>query len=303
MYATADAVPSMTEPTPAEEAQQIADPRDVNGPGDTADTHASISPRDCHTPKKSSSKKRIGAGDGSLKSVEEDEQHSKRMKTCSQSQTDRATVQACGEVGSQRKKSSGQSGSNGQDNGQPKGQHNGQSKGQRNGQSQGQHNGQHKPDGHSNAHHSKRSQVDGQSSGQHNGELENDGQSNGHVEATDMKQPNGSAQPISRVSPHADCESDSMSDSSLEDEEEAADLKLESLGNIDIATADSQVLSLGMLQGLKAGLKARLSLYATDTTDGDVEQLREVQEARARWDSSHALPCPALCLSVPCCIC
>lgn len=303
----------MAEPIAEEEAQQTADPRDATGPGDTADAptgaHASSGPRDCHTSQKSSRKKRISSGDGSWESVKEEEQHSKRLKTCSQSQTDRATVQSCGEVGSQRNNSSGQSGSNGQHSGQD----NGQSKGQRNGQSKGPHNGQHRPDGERNAHHSRQSKVNGQSSGQHNGQPENDGQSNGQAEATGIKQPNGSAPPISSVSPHAD--SESMSDSSLEDEEEeeAADLKLESLGNIDIAAADSQVLSLSMLQGLKTGLQARLSLYATDTTDGDMEQFRKVQEASDRWDSSHALPCPtlpyptlpcpALCLSVPCCIC
>lgn len=283
------------EPTAAKEAQQTADLRDLTDPRDTADVakgaHASSDPRDCDTPEKSSSKKRVSAGDGSCEPVEEEEQHSKRLKACSQSQTDTAAVQACGEVGSQRNKSTGQSGSNEQHNGQPKGQHNGQLKRQHNGQSGGQHNEQHKPDGHSNAHHSRQPKTNGQGSGQHNGQPKSDGQSNGQAEATNCEQPNSSAQPFSKVLLHSDSESMSASSQEDEEEQEAADLKLGSLGNIDIAEADNQILSLSMLQGLKAGLQARLSLYATDTTDGDMEKLREVQEASARWEK---LPCPAL---------
>ena len=288
----ADAVPSTSEPTAADEAEQSADPGDTADPGDAADaltgTHASSDPRDCRTLEKHSKKKRTSAENGSCASVEEDKQQSKRRKACSQSQTDRAAGQAHDEESRKERKLRQQ----------PSCDVRHTEDGQHGGQHSGQYNGRHKTAGHSNEHH--------------NGQPTHDGQSNGQAEAADSRQlrhSHSSPQQVRTVSLHPD--SDPMSGSSLgeeltdEEEEEAADIKLGSLGNVDVATASRQVLSVSMLQGLKAGLQARLSLYATGTTAEDLQQLREVQEANARWDGPPVLtlplPCPALpCPALPC---
>ena len=276
---TADAMPSTPELIAADMAEQSTDPGDAADPGHTADTltgkRPSSNPRDGRIFEKRSNKKRTRAENGNCATVREEKQQSKLQKACTQSQTDKTAGQAHGEVSSQKGKLSRQSSCNGQHNGQL----------QTDGQSNGQHITQHKGAERDNGQH----KGDGQSRWQPNGQPKHDGQSGGQAEAADSRQlrnSHSSPRPLSNGSPSSGSEpvSDSRLGEELEDEEEEeeADVELGSLGNVDIATASSQVLSWGMLHGLKAGLQARLSLYATNTTAEDMQQLREVQEANAR---------------------
>ena len=289
----ADAVVSTSEPTVVCEAEHNADSGDSPGPGDTAEA-----PRDCCTLDKQSKKKRLSAENGSCACVEEYNQQSKRQKARSQSQTDKAAGQARNEENTQEQKLRGQSSCDDEQHTEDR---------QHSGQHSGQHNRQHKTHGQSNVQWNGQNKGDGHSSRHHNGQPKYNGQSSGQAEATNSRQLRNSRispEHVSNIGPESEPEpaSDSSPGKGLEDEEEgeAADMELGSLGNVDIATA-SQVLSLSMLQGLKAGLQARLSLYAISTIAEDLQQLKEVQEANARWESHLSCPCPALpCPALPC---
>lgn len=278
---TADAMPSTSAPLEVDEAthashRQTADPQN-SADAATPAAHASSSPRDssaadagprdCHTSGKGS-RKRDSTENGNCATVEEDEQQSKRHKAGSHSQTDTAAGQACGASGDVTIQK-----------GKPSGEH----------KLDGQSKGQHKTDGQSKGQH----KTDGQSKGQHSWPHTTDGQSIGQIKDTGLRQhKNGShssEQSTSNVTSHSEydsaADSERTSDSSLdpqsEEEEEDADMDFDSLGNIDIGAASSQVLSLSMLQGLKAGLQARLSLYPTDATAGDAHQLGKVNIVEA----------------------
>lgn len=285
----ADALPSPSDP-PEEPMAQHASHGQTTGQHDAVTgTDPSSSLRDgsatLHAARNPGT-----SGNGSRKKRDGtfvDEQQSKRHRAHSQSQTDTSAGPGYAVSGAKHQQK-------GKHDGQLNGQHDGQQQTnvQPNGQLNGERHGQQQTNGQPNG------QLNGQDNGQQqtNGQHNTGGQGTRQAEARNNAQRNISGgdpthtQVMSKVRPHlaADSEaaSDSSLDSKLEDEDEEArdtDSAFMQLGNINIAAASGGALSVEMLQGLKAGLHARLSLYATESMAGDKQQLKEVQEGYARY--------------------
>lgn len=298
----ADALPSASEPLERPKAQTAAHAQTTgqhdavtgtnpsSSPGDASATV--LAPRDPGTSGNGSRKKRDGTFEG--------EQQSKRHRAHSHSQTDTPANCKFAASGGERRQE-------GKHDGRLNCDHDGQHKTSR--QHSGQHNGQHDRQQQTNAQlngqHNGQQQTNGQLNGQHNRQQQTNGQHNTGGQGTRQAEARNSDQldidgrdptrtpPFGKVRPHSTAESEATSDSALdsklkeeeEEDEEGTDMGPPSmqLGNVDIAAAGGQALSLEMLQGLKAGLQARLSLYATETMAGDKQQLKELQEGSARY--------------------